>query len=287
MPKTEGKFPSRKEVIEYLCKYEERYKIPVERPVTAEKVTRDDEHFVLHTDNGEFRSRAVISATGTWGNPFIPDVPGLDDFKGEQVHSAHYKSPEHYRGKKVLIVGEGNSGAQLLAELSIVTLTEWAVRKDPDFLPPDVDGRVLFNAATAKYHAEQKGEEFDASKYNLGNIVQVPPVKEALERDALKSKGSLKEVTANGIVWDSGEEEGFDMIIWCTGFGYATNHLQNVVDTDERGKIKTEGTRAAEIEGLWLVGYGGWTGYASATLIGVGRTAKQTVKEVEEFLSGR
>ncbi|MFN2424288.1 MAG: pyridine nucleotide-disulfide oxidoreductase, partial [Cryomorphaceae bacterium] len=189
-----------------------------------------------------------------------------------------------YSGKKVLIVGEGNSGAQLLAELSKITRTEWAVRSEPEFLPPDVDGRVLFNVATAKYHAEQKGEKFDASKYNLGNIVQVPPVKEALERDAIKSKGALKEITADGIVWETSKEEEFDVIIWCTGFGYATDHLQNIAATDKRGKIKTEGTRADENEGLWLVGYGGWTGYASATLIGVGRTAKETVKEVEAFL---
>ncbi len=285
MPKTEGKFPSREEVINYLCKYEERYEIPVERPVSVKKVTKEDDLFVLLTDKGEFRSRAVISATGTWGKPFVPDVPGSDNFNGEQVHSAHYKNPENYRGKKVLVVGEGNSGAQLLAELSKVTLTEWAVREDPDFLPPDVDGRVLFNVASAKYHAEQKGEKFDASKYNLGNIVQVPPVKEALERNALQSKGSLKEIIANGIVWDTGEKEEFDVIIWCTGFGYATHHLKELVSTDKRGKIKTEGTRAVETEGLWLVGYGGCTGYASATLIGVGRTAKETVKEVEGFLA--
>lgn len=54
---------------------------------------------------------------------------------------------------------------------------------------------------------------------------------------------------------------------------------------DERGKIATQGTKSKENEGLWLVGYGGWTGFASATLIGVGRSARQTIKEVNEYLS--
>ena len=155
------------------------------------------------------------------------------------------------------------SGAQILAEVSKVAEAVWTTRKTPEFLPNDVDGRVLFDQASAKYYAEKKGEKFDASKYNLGNIVMVPSVKEARNRDVLHSKGQFKAFTESGVIWEDGEEESFDAdLIWCTGFGfYHRPSKKIIVSTDERGKIKTEATRSVEEQNLWLVGYGGWTGF--------------------------
>ncbi len=285
MPKSKGDYPTKAEAIDYLCRYEQRYGFPIERPVEVRQVEREQEGFVLQTSKGRYRSRALISATGTWGAPYFPDVPGRLLFQGVQLHSAHYQSPAPFRGKRVLIVGEGNSGAQILSELSKVADTAWAVRQPPQFLPDDVDGRVLFDVASAKYYAQQKGEPFDAKKFGLGNIVMVPTVKEARERGALKAKGMLREICHDGVIWTSGERESFDAIIWCTGFHYATSHLKGLAPMDEYGRMATEGTRATEVPGLWLVGYGGWTGFASATVIGVGRTARKTAREAEAYLT--
>jgi cation diffusion facilitator CzcD-associated flavoprotein CzcO len=284
MPKSENAFPTKEEVIDYICNYEQRYKLPVERPVEVTDVQKESEYFKIITKTSRFYSKSIISATGTWRKPFIPNVPGLNKFKGKQLHSAYYQNPNDFAGQKVLIIGEGNSGAQILAEVSKEANASWATRKAPEFLPDDVDGRVLFDQASAKYYAEKKGEKFDMSKYNLGNIVMVPSVKEARSRDVLHSQGQLKSFTKDGIIWESGEKESFDAIIWCTGFGYATDHLQKIVSTDERGKIETNGNRSIEEANLWLVGYGGWTGFASATLIGVGRSARATGKEIEKSL---
>lgn len=284
MPKSDHPFPTRAEVIDYLCRYEQRYEVPVHRPVEVSQVYQENGLFQLDTSEGVFQSRAVISATGTWGKPFIPEVPGRGQFEGIQLHSAIYQNAEPFAGKKVLIVGEGNSGAQILAEVSKVAKTAWAGRRIPQFLPDDVDGRVLFNVASAKYYAEQKGEHFDAQKFGLGNIVMVPSVKEARSRGVLNTAGQLQSIYETGVVWETGEREDFDAIIWCTGFGYATGHLRELGQQDERGRIPTKGTRATEVPGLWLVGYGSWTGFASATVIGVGRSARQTVKQVVDFL---
>lgn len=284
MPDSKGKFPGRDEVISYLCKYEERYHFRVQRPVKVREVVKEAGWFIVKTDKGTYQSKALISATGTFGNPFIPEVPGRNKFNGQQLHSSEYRNPKELKGNKVLVVGEGNSGAQILAEVSKRADTKWATRKDPEYLPDNVDGRVLFDVASATYYAKQKGEEFDTSKINLSNIVMVPSVVEARERNVLHNSGSLAALHEEGVVWEDGSHEAFDVIIWCTGFGYATRHLDGLVERDERGKVKTDGTRAMELPGLWLVGYGGWTGFASATLIGVGRSAKKTVKEVEEFL---
>lgn len=284
MPESEGEFPTREETISYLCQYEDRYKFPIERPVKVISVEKEDGIFNIKTNTGDYTSKSVISATGTFQNPFIPEVKGRDKFEGEQLHSSDYLSPDKFKGQKVVIVGEGNSGAQILAEVSKVAETFWCTRKAPEYLPDDVDGRVLFDVASAKYYAEKKGEKFDSSKFNLGNIVMVPSVKEARERDVLHPVGSLQTITKDGVILEDGTHQAVDAIIWCTGFDYSTGILQSLVSIDNKGKVPTETTKSKETDGLWLVGYGGWTGFASATIIGVGRYAKQTINEVSDYL---
>jgi len=53
---------------------------------------------------------------------------------------------------------------------------------------------------------------------------------------------------------------------------------------DARGRTATSGSKSLEVEGLWLAGYGDWTGYASATLIGINKIAKKTIQEIKEYL---
>jgi len=86
----------------------------------------------------------------------------------------------------------------------------------------------------------------------------------------LNHSGRIIKIYKKGVEWAGRHEEEFDVIIWCTGFGFATDHLSRIVQTDTRGSIMTKGTKCPKVPGLWLVGYGQWTGFASATLIGVG-----------------
>lgn len=285
MPKSEEEFPTRNEVIEYLTQYEKRYKIPVNRGVVVKSIVKADEtDFIVKTNQKDFTAKRIIAATGTYKAPFIPNVMGLTDFKGVSIHSAAYRNATPFKNQSVLIVGEGNSGAQILAEVSEVATTFWATRKEPEFLPDDVDGRVLFDSASAIYYAKQKGEKLDTATINLGNIVMVPPVKKAQERGVLVRTGALKSFAENQIVWENGQTTKIDAVIWCTGFHYNTEYLKQLVSLDEKGKTHTDGTRSTDEPKLWLVGFGGWTGFASATLIGVGRSARKTVKEVEDSL---
>jgi putative flavoprotein involved in K+ transport len=285
MPKSNNAFPSREEVLNYLCSYEDRYKFSISRSIRVDEVRRNNSGFVVETKTENFYAKTIISATGTWQRPYIPDISGKEKFSGEQVHSAYYRDVDPYKGKRILVVGGGNSGAQIFAELSEVSLSKWATLYEPEFLPDDVDGRVLFNVATAKYNALKEGKPFDSSQYNLGKIVMVPSVKKSRDSGVLISSGSFMSITENGVIWNDNKTELFDTIIWCTGFGYATNHLASLTSIDEKGRLKTISTRSASVPGLWLVGYGNWTGFASATLIGVGRSARQTVDEIQQYLN--
>ena len=127
MPPSKGDgFPTRIEVLNYLEDYENRYRLPIERPVRVQNIEKQPNALRVQTDNGTWLAKAVISATGTWSKPYIPHYDGAETFRGQQLHSAEYVSPEGLTGKSILIIGGGNSGAQIYAELSRVAGTIWA-----------------------------------------------------------------------------------------------------------------------------------------------------------------
>jgi len=275
-------YPTRDVTIEYLKYYETKYDLPVKRPIEVFAVVQEDEGFRIETSEGLYHSKAVVSATGSFGNPYIPNIEGKDIFKGRIIHSGQYQSPEEFIGKRVAIVGEGNSGAQVLSEVSKATGTLWITMKEPRFLPDHIDGRYLFDAATQMYEAQKAGKQFKPP--SLGDIVMVESVKEARSRKVLKSLKPFHHFTEDGLVWDDGHEEKIDVVIFCTGFKASLPHLAPLDVFNPDGRVDATETKANDINGLWLVGYGNWTGFASATLIGVGRSAKRTSEEIILYL---
>lgn len=276
-------YPPRDVAIEYLKYYEEKYKLPVKRPVEVFQVLKEYEGFRIETSVSNYFSKIVVSATGSFNNPIVPSFKGMELFQGEILHSSEYQSPEPFIGKRVAIVGEGNSGAQILAEVSKVTGTLWITQKEPRFLPDHVDGRFLFDAATQMYEAQKTGKQYKPP--SLGDIVMVDSVKDARTRKVLKSRRPFERFTEDSLVWANGDEEKIDVVIFCTGFKPALKHLQALGVINPEGKADTHGTMSKQMEGLWFVGYGSWTGFASATLIGVGRSAKATVDEIRQYIS--
>lgn len=280
MPKGPKDYPSKTHFIAYLSAYEERYKLPIERPVQVHQVIKKDDLFEVHTNVGTYFSKTLVSATGSSNSPFVPEYPESHRFEGQQLHSYDYRNSSKLAGKKILIVGGGNSGAQILAEVSKVAETQWVTQEAPKFLPDEVDGRVLFHEATKKFL--QKSSEKPVN-YSLGDIVMVPSVKEARERDVLHARRPFKSFFEKGVIWEDDTKEHFDLVIWCTGFKPDFAHLEPL-GLVENGRIPTKLTRSIKAPNLWLVGYGSWTGFASATIYGVGKTAKQTAMEIDEHL---
>ena len=181
----------------------------------------------------------------------------------------------------MLVIGGGNSGAQIFAELSLVAATRWVTPQEPAFLPDDVDGRVLFERASARV----LGTAPSGGAGGFGDIVMVPPVRAARERGALHAIRPFERFTPDGVTWADGTETPVDAVIWCTGFRPATSHLRPLGCVDADGRIDVIDQRARAQPRLWLAGYGDWTGAASATLIGAGRTARELVPRIADALA--
>ncbi|MFF8604589.1 ArsO family NAD(P)H-dependent flavin-containing monooxygenase [Streptomyces sp. NPDC015346] len=285
MPPQPGKtYPDAAHVVSYLTEYEQRYELPIRRPVRVEGVHRHGPLLRVSTDAGTWHARAVVSATGTWWRPFLPAVPGRDRFTGPQPHTVAYRRPEDFAGLRVIVVGGGNSGAQIAADLAHDSDLTWVTQRPARFLADDIDGRALFDAATARRRALDEGRTDTGGVASLGDIVAVPPVRKARDAGLLKAQPMFSRLTATGVEWADGTRADADAIIWCTGFRPALSHLAPLGLRGPRGRIPTTGTRATDEPRLHLLGYGDWTGPASATLIGVGRPARDAAREIAALL---
>ncbi|MGW6054347.1 ArsO family NAD(P)H-dependent flavin-containing monooxygenase [Streptomyces sp. NPDC055189] len=279
-------YPDAGHVVDYLADYEQRYDLPVQRPVRVSAVRPEGERLRVETDAGTWSARAVVSATGTWWRPFLPAVAGRELFTGRQLHTVGYRSAADFAGQRVVVVGGGNSGAQIAADLALagVELT-WVTQRPPRFLADDIDGRALFDAATARRRALDAGRTGTGGVASLGDIVAVPPVRAARDGGLLKAQPMFRRLTGGGVEWTDGTSARADAVIWCTGFRPALSHLAPLGLRGPRGRIATAGTRAVGDPRVHLLGYGDWTGPASATLIGVGRPAREMARDVALLLT--
>lgn len=285
MTPTTSTYPTRDEAIAYLTAYEARYELPVSRGVRVSSVHAADDTLLLHTADGStIRARAVISATGTWAAPVLPDFPGLSAFRGRVVHSAQYDGPTSFVGQRVLVIGAGNSGAQIFADLLDHAAVSWVTKEPPVFLPDDVDGQYLFEQATARYKAIQEGRAPDPPR-SLGDIVMVESVRAVRDRGLLVHTPLFTQVRETGVVWPGDRAEPVDALILATGFRPSLAHLAPLAVPDARGRLAMDGLHAAAHSSLYPLGYGDWTGFASATLIGAGRAARGVVEAISRQLA--
>ncbi|MGW6978863.1 ArsO family NAD(P)H-dependent flavin-containing monooxygenase [Streptomyces sp. NPDC054932] len=285
MPSQSGELhPDAAHVVEYLTDYEKRYALPVQRGIWVDSVHRDGPGLRVETDSGAWIARAVISATGTWTRPFVPAVPGRRDYRGRQLHTVQYRSPSEFAGQRVVVVGGGNSGAQIAADVAGTAELTWVTQRPPRYLADDIDGRALFDAATARRRALDEGRTDTGGVASLGDIVAVPPVRAARDAGLLSARPMFTCLTTTGVEWADGTRTEADTVIWCTGFRPALAPFASLRLRGSRGRIATVGTRAADEPRLHLLGYGDWTGPASATLIGVGRPAREAAREIAGLL---
>ncbi|WP_413451614.1 NAD(P)-binding domain-containing protein [Georgenia phoenicis] len=277
--------PSNAALPRYFAQYEERFELPVVRPVRVEAVERADDDpqgpLVVRTDRGTWLAGAVVNATGTWQRPYWPYYPGRETFLGRQLHTADYVSAEELRGQHVVVVGGGISAVQLLDEISQVTSTTWVTRREPVWregpFGPD-EGRE----AVAKVEERVRAGLPPRSVVSVTGLLWTPALRAAARRGALDRRPMFERVEPDGVRWADGTFQRADVILWATGFRAQLDHLAPLRLRGRGGGIVMDGTRVAAEPRVHLIGYG-----PSSSTVGANRAGRDAVREIDAFLAAR
>ncbi len=264
--------------------YEREQKIPVLRPVEVTRVNDENGILVVQAGEREWRARTLVNATGTWTHPFLPHYPGTDTFRGEQFHTVDYPGPEHFRGRRVLIVGGGASAVQFLGALAPISDTIWVTRREPvwrtDEFTPEAGA-----AAVALVERRVAAGLPPESVVRVTGLVLRPQERAAERLGAYAARRPMfQRIEPDGVRWADGTFAPVDAIIWATGFRPAIAHLAPLHLRSPAGGIQLDrngrGTTAVADPRIQLVGYG-----PSASTIGANRAGRTAAKGVQRWLS--
>ncbi|MFG2692532.1 NAD(P)-binding domain-containing protein [Kitasatospora sp. NPDC048407] len=278
LPATDPATPARVAVPGYFAAYEAQHALPVVRPVKVLAVRdRPDGRLLVETDSGNWVTRALLNATGTWTRPFLPRYPGR--FAGRQLHYADYRGPAEFAGLRVVVVGGGASAIQVLSEVGEVAETVWVTRTPPVVhegpFTPEFGREVV--AKVAERVAAGLPVRSVVSVTGLGPSVAY---RRAEALGVLNRRPMFDRLTEHGVAW--GEQElAVDVIIWATGFRAELTHLAPLALRGPGGGIRMTGTRVTDDPRIHLLGYG-----PSASTVGANRAGRAAVNEVVRLLRG-
>jgi putative flavoprotein involved in K+ transport len=154
IPRKHGKWVPRAAVVEYLEEYARHHRIELRLSTPVERLDRDDASWRLTTPAGPLRARTAVIATGYNHTPYLPEWPGCSSFAGELLHSARYKNAGPFRDRHVLVVGTGNSGAEIAVDLMDggAASVRIAVRTPPNIVRREVGGLSAQRLGVALRH---------------------------------------------------------------------------------------------------------------------------------------
>jgi cation diffusion facilitator CzcD-associated flavoprotein CzcO len=268
-------------VPQYYQAYEKKFELPVYRPVTV-TVVCDRERLIIETDKFALSVRGIINATGTWENPYIPEYPGAAKFRGRQLHTRDYRTAAEFAGRHVVIVGGGISAIQLLDEISRVTTTTWVTRRPPEFQEGPFDEEAGRAAVKLVEERVRRGLP-PQSVVSVTGLPVTPAIQAMRARGVLERVPMFSEIVEDGVRWPDGKMLRANVILWCTGFRSALDHLAPLQLREPDGGIIMTGrlaTQVAKDPRIHLVGYG-----PSASTIGANRAGGAAATELSTYLS--
>ena len=118
IPLTAGRWPTKEDMVRYFDRYVRQQDIALQLGCEVKRIDRAAGGWLVDTSSGEIRTGAVVLATGKYRTPAVPPWPGLNQYAGELVHSGDFRNAWPFRGRDVLVVGAGNSAADIAVQLS-------------------------------------------------------------------------------------------------------------------------------------------------------------------------
>ncbi|MFC4376901.1 flavin-containing monooxygenase [Nocardia halotolerans] len=278
-------YPHRDEVVDYLRRYAETLDADIRTDTTVTTVeAHPDEGFVVHTgDGGQFHTAGIVAATGSFGNPYLPELPGQDRFGGNLLHVADYRRPQDHTGRRVVVVGAGNSAVQVAYELADHATVTLATRHPINFLPQHRDGHDIHHWLVSTGFDRLPLEWL--VRYVGGTLVMdTGDYRQALTAGRIDRRPMFTGFDTGAIVWPDGTREPADTVVFATGYrpdlGYLTE-LGALADGFPRHSAGVSTTHP----GLVYVGLEFQRSFSSNTLRGVHRDAELVINALAAHIN--
>ena len=304
LPRSAPLFVPRQAFVDYLRRYKLIFQLPVHTDCEVLAVERAGHEWRVTTSQGPIAARALVFATGIVASPRRPTLPGEERFGGRILHSVEYRRPEPFVGRRVLVVGVGNSGGEIGGELARAgARVTVAVRSGAHVVPRAILGIPIQYLSHYVRRLPRRAQEAVVGLVNrLGELRRGPPVLPRPPHSALDAipmigfglvdeiragrvtvKPDLAALTGTGARFADGSEAELDDVILATGFRAAVAPLRELVRTDERGfALRTGRVTSADQPALWFVGHN----YdASGGLANIARDAPLAAEAVADFLA--
>lgn len=310
MPAQYPTYPSRQQVVDYLEAYAAKFGLQAKTGVTVNEIARVGDGWKVDSSAGAVEGGAVVVCTGYNRVPVQPQWPGRAEFQGEVLHSTAYKNGEKFRGKVVLVVGAGNSGAEIALDLLEHGATPLICIRGPiHVISRDVGPIPAMNVAIAMESAPlwfrdavvlagSKATYGDLSRWGIvrpkkGPLTQITvdgriPLIDigtigAIKKGQIKVVPGIERFTAAGVKCVDGNAHGLDAVVLATGF---RTGLQQFLPSlpgvlDEKGMPRAL-LGSAEAPRLYFVGF---ENPATGFLRAIGRRALEVGAAIEKELA--
>lgn len=276
-PKSHPRYVPREKVVVYLDAYAQRFGLKPRFGVTVKSIRRAGEKFLVETDAGGIVARKIVVATGNNAEPIVPGFPGIEAFEGEVLHSAAYTEAAPYVGKDVLVVGMGNTGAEIALDLAESGAhPAISVRKGVHIVPRQLFGVPIQMVGIASRPMPQslndwmfpkildlalgRLEKYGIRRPKTGILAQIDagriPVIDvgtvaAIKADRISILPDIVRFAEDGAKFTDGREQKFNAVIFATGYrpGY-----DGILPAELRPAKSGVNPRASDL-GVYLVGF--------------------------------
>jgi putative flavoprotein involved in K+ transport len=283
-PKPDFYFPTKDEAADYLETYAMQFKLPVQYGLKVDRLQRNENGFRLTAGASDYHARNVIIATGAFRTPYTPAIaeelaPGIF-----QMHSAGYRKPADVVGQNILVVGAGNSGAEIALELAKAGRKVWLAGRDVGRIPADKLGRLMggrpywwFIRKVMTIHTPI-GRRMKAAVLTHGNPL-IRARREEVAEAGVELTPRLMGAVGGKPQLQSGRVLPAEGVVWATGFRPDYSWI-NLPVFDQTGHPRHEQGVVNEAPGLFFVGLHFQTGLTSSLMGGVGDDAKYITGQI-------
>ena len=273
--------PTKTEMAEYLCRFVEHHDLPVRTGVEVRRLTRAGGSFVVETATGEVLASQVVLATGPFHRRSVPAFAAALSPQVHQLHSYDYRSPADVPPGAVLVVGGGNSAAQLAVELSATHAVTVAAPRPPWYLPVSFLGVDLYwwSLLTGVLNGDRDSR---VSRYvrRRGDAIVGRQLRDlARAGDVRVLPHRVTGASGQQVQLADGSALPVSSVLWCTGFRPDTAWIDVPGAVDEAGyPVHTGGE--SPVAGLHWMGLPWQTRLNSSIIDGVDRDARALAERV-------